>query len=226
MMFQRLRTMCRSPRPSPDNELSPQERHALLEKLIRDNPSFHLHRGALTSWSIQSDTLRLLGSLLRPGLSTLETGCGQTTVVFAISGTRHTCITPDPGEAARVREYCATLGLRDTITFVLERSGTALPRAALAGSKLDHVLIDGAHAFPAPIIDWHFTASRLKIGGMLAVDDYRMPSVKVLFDFLCAEEEWELLTVMQNTAFFKKLREVRHLVDWSGQRMNASYPGY
>ena len=26
---------------------------------------------------------------------------------------------------------------------------------------------------------------------MLALDDYKMPSVKILFDFLSAEEEWK-----------------------------------
>jgi len=226
MIFQRLSTICKSAWPSPDKGLSSQKRYALLEKLIRDNPPFHLYQGALTNWSVQFDTLRFLYSLLRPGLSTLETGCGQTTVVFAIAGTKHACVTPDSGERDRVREYCVQLGLPTNINFVIESSDKALSQGTLIPDELDLVFIDGAHAFPAAIIDWHYTGRLLRIGGILAVDDYKMPSVKILFDFLCAEQEWEILTIMQNTAFFKKLREVKDLVDWSGQKINSEYPGY
>jgi Methyltransferase domain len=197
-----------------------------LERFIAENPPFHLHKGALTNWSVQPETLRYLNSLLNPAMTTVETGCGQTTVVFAIAGTKHTCVTPDSGESDRVREYCAQLGLPASINFVIESSDKALLQGMLIPDELDLVFIDGAHAFPAPIIDWHYTARRLRIDGILALDDYKMPSVKILFDFLCAEEEWEILTIMQNTAFFKKLREVKDLVDWSGQKINSKYPGY
>lgn len=199
----------------------------LVDALIEDKPAFHLHDGALTnSWSVHPDTLRFIYSLLSPGAVTLETGCGQTTVIFAIAGARHTCVMPNAGEAERVGNYCAKAGLPGDITFVVESSDVALPGDERIPSKLDFVLIDGAHAFPAPIIDWHYTARKLKIGGILGVDDYRMPSVRVLHDFLCNEDEWELLNIVQNTAFFKKLQEPKALVHWNGQKINASYPGY
>lgn len=197
-----------------------------LEKLIEDNPQFHLFEGALTSWAVHPDTLRFLHSLLTPGMSTLETGCGQTTVVFSIAGTRHTCIMPDEGEAKRVKRYCAELGLAKNITFIIESSDIALPRNELIPLELDHVFIDGAHAFPAPLIDWHYTARKLRTGGTLGVDDYKMPSVKILYDFLCGEEEWEILGIVQNTAFFRKLRKIKDITDWPGQKINSMYPGY
>lgn len=203
------------------------ERPLLLDKLIEDKPQFHLHNGSLTnSWSVHPDTLRFIYSLLTPGATTLETGCGQTTVVFAIAGAKHTCVMPDAGEAERVQEYCAKLGLANNITFVIESSDVALPSDERIPSKLDFVLIDGAHAFPAPIIDWHYTARKLKIGGILAVDDYRMPSVQVLHSFLCTEDEWETVRTVRNTAFFRKLQEPKALVHWNGQKINAAYPGY
>jgi hypothetical protein len=198
-----------------------------LEKLIQDSPSFHLHEGALVnSWSVHPDTLRFMYSLLTPGMSTLETGCGQTTVVFAIAGANHTCIMPDAGEAERVRRYCTEIGLEENITFVIESSDRALPRSDLIPSKLDLVLIDGAHGFPMPVIDWHYTAHRLKVGGILVIDDYRMPSVKILYDFVYAEEEWGFVAIVQNTAFFRKVAEPKGPVDWTSQRINSEYPGY
>jgi hypothetical protein len=208
------------------NDFRPESSVELIERLIKDNPQFHLYKGSLTSWAVHPDTLRFLYSLLTPGMSTLETGCGQTTVVFSIAGTRHTCIAPNPGETERVKQYCMQLGLPRNINFVLESSDTALPHNKQISPELDHVLIDGAHGFPAPIIDWHYTASRLRLGGVVAVDDYKMPSVKVLFDFLCGEDEWELIKIIQNTAFFKKLAEPKDIVDWSGQKINAKFPGY
>jgi predicted O-methyltransferase YrrM len=199
----------------------------LVDTLIQDKPPFHLHQGALTnSWSVHPDTLRYIYSLVSPGSVTLETGCGQTTVVFAMAGAKHTCVMPNAGEAERVKAYCANLGLACEITFVIESSDVALPCGDQIPPELDFVFIDGAHAFPAPIIDWHYTARRLKIGGVLGVDDYRMPSVQLLHQFLCDEDEWELLTIMQNTSFFKKLQEPKALVHWNGQKINASYPGY
>jgi len=198
-----------------------------LEKLIQDNPKFHMLEGHLTSWSVQSDTLRYLYNLLRPGMKTLETGCGQTTVVFALADTIHTCIMPDPGEAKRVKRYCKLMGLEPNINFIIESSDTALAQNRLVPPGLDHVFIDGAHAFPAPILDWHYAGKKLKIGGILGIDDYKMPSVKILYDFLCTEnEEWEFMSIFQNTAFFRKLKEPVSAVHWSGQKINASFPGY
>lgn len=198
----------------------------LLERLLKDNPQFHYYKGAFTSWAIHPDTLRFLYSMLTPGMSTLETGCGQTTVVFSIAGTKHICIMPDREEAERVQKYCAELGLPKNITFIIKSSDIVLPQGEQIPSELDHVFIDGAHGFPAPIIDWHYTARRLKLGGIVSVDDFKMPSVKVLYDFLCVEEEWELITVMHNTAFFRKLGEPKDINDWSGQKINSTFqPG-
>ncbi len=195
----------------------------LLEMLIKDNPQFHYYKGAFTSWAIHPDTLRFLHSLLAPGMSTLETGCGHTTVIFSIVNTKHICITPDPGEAERVQQYCAKLGLAENITFIIETSDKILPQHGLIQSELDFIFIDGAHRFPIPIIDWYYTASKLKPGGIVCVDDFKIPSVKILYDFLSIEEEWELIKIMNNTAFFKKLQEPKNVNDWTSQKINLPY---
>jgi len=159
-------------------------------------------------------------------MTTLETGAGQTTVVFAISGTKHTCITPDTQEIERIKQYCDKLQISYKINFIVGSSDIILPSDEMIPNELNHVFIDGAHAFPAPIIDWHYTACKLKIGGIVSIDDFRMPSVQILYNFLNVESEWELVKIVQNTAFFRKLREPKDLADWTGQKINSKYPGY
>lgn len=149
----------------------------MIERLIRDNPRFHEYKGRLTSWSVHPDTPRFLFDSLEPGMATLETGFRQTTVVFAMAQTRHACITPSREEVARIRAYCRKIGLAEHIHYITESSDVALPCRFVSPQKLDIVFIDGAHRFPIPIIDWYYTSQRLKVGGLVAVDDYTMPSV-------------------------------------------------
>jgi hypothetical protein len=54
------------------------------------------------------------------------------------------------------------------------------------------VLIDGAHGFPIPFLDWYYTADRLNVGGLLAIDDTEIWTGHVLKMFLMAEPEWKL----------------------------------
>ena len=54
------------------------------------------------------------------------------------------------------------------------------------------MLIDGSHAFPAPFIDWLYTASALKVGGHLIVDDTQLWTGHVLKQFLDEEAGWAL----------------------------------
>lgn len=194
-----------------------------LERLIKDNPQFHQYEGTSTSWAVHPDTLRFLYNMLTPGMSTLETGCGHTTVIFSMVNTKHICITPDQGEAERVQQYCAKLGLAENITFIIESSDTILPQGELIPSELDFIFIDGAHRFPIPVIDWYYTAFRLKLGGIVSVDDFKIPSVKIVYDFLSVEEEWELIKIVYNTAFFRKLQEPKNVNDWGGQKINLPY---
>jgi predicted O-methyltransferase YrrM len=154
------------------------EMTVLIEKLIKENPKFHkLPSGSPTSWAVSSDVLKFIHSRLTSDMVTLETGAGQTTVVFAIAGTKHTCITPSKYEADRIKQYCQELGSESNLTFLTESSDMALPRHELIPPKLDFVFIDGAHHFPFPCIDWHYTERKLKVGGILGVDDFIGSSV-------------------------------------------------
>lgn len=197
-----------------------------LERLLIDLPQLHAWSdGRPASWAVAPEVLRFMHSLLRPGMQTLETGSGHTTVLFAIAGTDHTCITPSGEEARRVAQYCERIGVAPRIRFVERPSDEALPAAGVVPPRLDFVFIDGAHRFPLPCIDFHYTEAKLVVGGVLGLDDCTMPSVRVLHDFLCGEAEWRKTRQLGNTAFFERIRETRIVSDWQGQKINDAYRG-
>lgn len=192
-----------------------------LDLLLDDNPDFHhWPDGSPANWAVSAEALRFLFRCLSPGMSTLETGAGQTTVVFAAAATQHVCITPQHEHTARIRAYCARRGIAERITFIHESSDRALAQSRLIPGTLDLVFIDGAHRFPFPCLDWHYTEGRLKVGGIIGIDDYPMPSVKMLHDFLCGEDEWELIEIAGRTSFFRKLGAADITLDCQGQRIN------
>jgi predicted O-methyltransferase YrrM len=182
----------------------------ILEQLLADNPDFHKSPDGITfsNWSVTPDALRFLFSLLRPDMRTIETGAGQSTIVFMIAGTNHTSITPLMEEAKRIFDYSTTrLGVDRNVRFIHEYSDKVLPMEGVVSGALDLVFIDGAHRFPIPTIDWYYTKQHLKVGGVVGIDDYKIPAVKVLFDFLCEADEWVLMDIVDRTAFFKRIRK-------------------
>jgi hypothetical protein len=186
-----------------------------LETLISEQPHFHIDAGKPANWAASPDVLRFIRACLKGSMRTLETGAGQSTVVFAMVGTHHVCITPQQDEAQRIRRYCREHGIEhDKITFIHESSDIALASAKDIPEVIDFVFIDGPHYFPFPIVDWHFAEKKVPIGGIVAIDDYLIPSVRILHDFLLGENEWELIQSFHSirrrhtgTSFFRRKRE-------------------
>ena len=142
-----------------------------------------------TSLAANEDISRQITAFVKPQARTLETGCGITTVAFAMCGCQHLCVTPSADEAERVTAFCREHGIDPgSIKFAIGSSAESLPALVTAG-PLDMVFIDGAHRFPYPVIDFHYTECRLRVGGFMVVDDVRIPSVRVLYEFLCTESE-------------------------------------
>jgi len=195
-----------------------------VETLISARPHFHAWPdGRPADWSVAPEVLRFIRGNLKPSMRTLETGAGQTTVAFAIAGTHHVCITPDRAQAERIRSYFREHEIQDRVTFIYDSSDAALPLGKGIPEILDFVLIDGAHRFPFPILDWHFTERRVPVGGIVAVDDYLMPSVRILHDFLLGEKEWELIEKFKVTSIFRRKRETVNVRDWADQKINKPH---
>lgn len=107
------------------------------------------------------------------------------------------------------------------MTLILGHSQAVLP--AQEEEALDFVLIDGAHAFPLPLIDWYYTARRLRLGGLMMVDDTHIRSGKILTDFLESEvDRWRLAERRPSLAMFEKVGEPTIPAgDWPEQPYSA-----
>lgn len=196
----------------------------VVTTLERDRPKFH--QNGTAEWNSLPETLRLIQRSVPEGGTTLETGCGASTVVFAAGGAHHTAISPDPDEHRRVVEYCERIGVDHTrLTFIEGLSDDVLPSLP-AVRTLDVAFLDGAHSFPYPEIDWYYVVRMLKVGGQLIFDDVPIPAVAPLFQHMKLEPNWRLDAILDNRAAAFSLLEQPRPEEWSGQPFNRKYPDY
>lgn len=191
----------------------------LTEELRRDPPG--LHAGGEEYWGLAWPALEWLEREVKPGMATLETGSGASTLVFAAGGAEHEAVTPSADEEERFRAESARRGIdASRVSFRIGLSHDVLPR--LEERKLDLVLVDGAHGFPYPILDWWFLAPRVKIGGRMLLDDAYMPPVRTLVDALRASADWKVEGAAgYRTVIVRKLAEGLPSFDWEGESIGG-----
>jgi predicted O-methyltransferase YrrM len=204
-----------------------------LRVLLRDAPVFHVDEGLRpVSLQVSADVLETIDAAVRPGQRTVETGAGLSTVVFALRGSEHVCVTPAAGEVEKIRAYCASRDIDlGGVQFAVGRSENILPTLSLG--DLDLVLIDGGHGFPTPFVDWCYTAERLRVGGLLVIDDIHLWTGRVLRDFLAEEPGWSLRAEFPLRAVvFEKTAPMPALPEWFAQpfvwrrSQRAATPGH
>ncbi len=180
-----------------------------------------LHGAGDEYWGLAWPALEWLEDAVQPGMQTLETGSGASTLVFAARGAEHEAVTPSADEEERFREECKRRGIdASRVRFTIGLSHDVLPR--LAARELDLALLDGAHGFPYPVLDWWYIAPQLKVGGRLLIDDAYMPPVRVLVDALRAQPAWEVgESVGYRTVVVRKLAEGLPPFDWAGERIGG-----
>ena len=198
----------------------------IVMRILADKPSFHLSGTA--RWDALPQTLEAIAGSVQPGDSTLEVGVGVSTIVFAASGASHTAISLDAIEHQRVREYCQRIGIDDErLNFVAGMSNDVLPRLLTCERTLDVALIDGAHSFPLPVVDWHYVTRALKIGGTLLLDDIPVPAVMQVFRHMKLDPNWRLDGIFDDrAAAFSLIATPEAEDDWRGQPFNTGYPDY
>jgi hypothetical protein len=149
-------------------------------------------------------------------MATLETGSGASTLVFAAGGADHEAVTPAAEEEERFRAQATARGIdASRVQFHIGLSHDVLPE--LGERRLDVVLIDGAHGFPYPTLDWWHVAPRVKVGGRVLLDDAYMPPVRAIVDALSADPSWELdAPASFRTAVVRKVADAPPSFDWEG----------
>src|SRR5438105_11489262 len=121
-----------------------------LADILNDPPKPHKDsKGRFMVMGLTEPTLSFILDNISESCLTLETGCGLSTVVFALTGSRHTVITPAPSEFEITKSYCNDRGIpTNQINFIAGASQKALP--ALQSPPLDLVRLDASPGFPAP----------------------------------------------------------------------------
>ena len=189
-----------------------------LQELLDDSPPLHRvapHIG--TSFQLSDQALRFIDQNVNNTSNTLETGAGISTVLFAMKEANHTCVVPNADLVTRIRDYCQQRAIPiERIDFQIGKSEKILP--TLETGELDLLLIDGQHAFPTPFIDWYYTADKLRVGGIVMIDDTQLWTGQVLKKFLLEETEWRLIEEFSaRTAIFKKEKATTN-EKWWGQQ--------
>jgi hypothetical protein len=190
-----------------------------LQNVLDQPPKVHGTGDVL--FKLDNKVLRFVEGEIAERSTTLETGAGISTILFAMKHTAHTSVLPYAGEAERIRTYCREHDIpTDKLDFEIGRSEEVLPRLTLP--RLDLVLIDGRHGFPTPFIDWYFTADALSVGGLLVIDDTHLWTGHVLRRFLAEEPEWRLEREFgARAAVFRKVAEGSHSKSWTEQTFMA-----
>jgi hypothetical protein len=180
-----------------------------------------LHGAGDEYWGLAWPALEWLERNVEEGMQTLETGSGASTMVFAAKGADHVAVTPDPTEEERIRAEAARRGIStERVSFLVGPSHDVLRE--LEPRALDLILVDGAHGFPYPMLDWWFLAPSLKVGGRMLLDDAYMPPVGALVDALRAQPAWEVVeTAGYRTVVVRKLAEGLPNFDWGGERVGG-----
>jgi hypothetical protein len=210
------------PLPVPSRDPAGGARH-LLDALLADPPVVHTmgRPDLLGVWATDRDCYEMIISSVRPGDLTLETGAGLSTLLFAAAGAAHTVVTPIDAERDRLVEAAARLGVDlGNVRFILAPSDDALP--TLDPGPLSLVLIDGAHGFPAPILDWYYAGRHLRAGGLLIVDDIPLPAPATLLAFLESDPAWLRVKGTDKWAAFRRQGDGTLLVEHHQQPWHES----
>jgi hypothetical protein len=196
----------------------------VIDRLVDEVPAFH--SGGSKTWNAMPATLEVIQQRVGPGDVTVETGAGASTVVFAAMGALHTAISPFGDEHRRIADYGREVDIdMSNVSFAEGRSCDILP--TLDAPKLDAAFIDGMHSFPHPIVDFHFIEERMRLGGLLLLDDLPIPAVGVLAQFLDGSPTWQRLDIVDGRAgVYQKRAEADREDNWRRQPFNRRYPDF
>jgi SAM-dependent methyltransferase len=175
---------------------------ASMQVSVEQPPVWHANgAGRSRGAGLSRDAFHFLDQHVNSTSVTLETGAGLSTVLFAMKGSKHSCVAHEQGEVDRIKEHCLQNQIStERITFHIAPPEEALQQAQ--GLDLDLALIDGHRAF----LEWSLVASRLKVGGLLLIGDTQVWTGCVLRDFLLGEPHWKHFANLSETTAFMKMR--------------------
>ena len=154
-----------------------------------------------------AEVLRWIADHVTSDMVTIETGAGQTTVIFAALGKHHYCCTVVPDEIERIRTYLERIGVSpDKVTFLPGSSDVVLPQLQIP-ERADFGFIDGCHGYPFPALDWHYIDRLLKVGGLLVMDNVELRPVREHCEFLEENGTYKRIDLIAAPGYFVRCYE-------------------
>jgi hypothetical protein len=173
---------------------------AVLAEIIQAAPS--LHRAGTFSSRVLEAIARHAASQRTISCSA-ETGSGASTLLFSQLSEHHSVFAVDDGTESISAVKASSLLRPGIVTFIEGPTQLTLP-AHRFERKLQLALIDGPHAYPFPDLEYYYLYEHLDQEALLIVDDIHIRSISNLFEFLRADDMFELMEVVETTAFFRR----------------------
>jgi tetratricopeptide (TPR) repeat protein len=166
--------------------------------------TFRQHAGCAFS----TDTLRRIEACLpREVESSVETGCGKSTILFSNLARQHRVFALDDrdlaGRSSVTYFHDCPLSRPERVDWVFGPTQRTLPSFA-DHRPYDVILLDGPHGYPFPELEYLFLYPHLKEGGFLILDDVHIPTIGRLGDFIAEDEMFEFVTLVDATAVFRR----------------------
>lgn len=133
----------------------------------------------------------------------METGSGVSTIVFSHLSSNHTVFAVEYGNGSITNVKKSPLFNSDTTVFVEGPTQKTLPDYKFK-EKLQVALIDGPHGYPFPDLEYYYIYPNLDVDALLIIDDIHIPTIHNMFEFIKADEMFEFLEIVGNTAFFRR----------------------
>ena len=133
---------------------------------------------------------------------TAETGSGKTTVLFSHLSPHHTVFALDCARSVScVRE--SALCRIEAVHLVDGPTQLTLPRYEFT-EPLQVALIDGPHGYPFPDLEYYYLYPHIAPGGLLLIDDTNIPSIGRMRDIIAADDMFEPIDTVADTAFLRR----------------------
>jgi hypothetical protein len=132
-----------------------------------------------------------------------ETGSGKTTLLFSHLSANHLVFAKDVGNSIRqVRN--SPLFQSQNVTFIEGPTQETLP-AYRFQQKFQLALLDGPHGYPFPDLEYFYFYPQIESGGLLLIDDIKIPTINRMFEIIKGDDMFRLLEVVDdNMAFFER----------------------
>lgn len=175
----------------------------MLEQIIDLPEDFH-EAGVMSSAALEAIAAHTSGMEVK---RSAETGCGKSTLLLSWISKSHTVFTLSHYGNLPCKSYHNVKNSKllntDAVNFEIGPSQVSLPTYSFE-EPLQVVLIDGPHGFPFPQMEYYYFYPNLQEGGLLIVDDIQIPTIEWLYDFLVDDEMFDLIEIVENTAFFQR----------------------